>query len=916
MMTFTLLRTIILAWLGACTMTLVLIDQDPRSQAYLVVTVRSLLHQALQAPTSVNFSTLRLGLGKATLRDVHIEPQDASWSWNTKALELHFSLIHLLRNQKLSLRALLRDSQVTSLVNAQGIAIAPAIKRLFSAGNAHQFITVSHTTIINNKVSFIHPAGKCSALLAAELPLVGRFRTSYIWWHDASLHYNQYHIVHKSDGVYRHDHEQGKTYVRHSATILPDHPAATRPLEGTATYAAGLWNMHIAAPSTRNNETLCIDATINHNNNVVTGSGRAPLSWLHALSTPSSDKATAACTGTLEIEMKAVLNNIIESASASLTIKDGAWNNKLLPSCTAMITSSKSGLRVDASIAAWPTLQAHITSAKDSYSVDIRTTKDSPLTEALCLNANSFVHIVTTTKGAYTGNYNFVCTHKGEPQPAYQGTFKGSLSEITLSGSTGVYSGTIGASTQGTLHITHATVHENEQELLKLTTEHNSDTIKGLFDVRLISLLAEHAMGPLMLGEGTCSFEGIISTAILDGLFKLSAGSTIRIPYLYNILEELSMRVHVEWPAKTFYVEDVLLNLHQGTIRVSKAEGALHNNALYKATIPYVAQNCLISWRKNVFALLSGAGTLSYTDDESHVKGFWIIEKGHMRNNILSTEFTGSDTPENMSQEKYKNPVHLDVIVMTRRPIPVKTSFLETQMRANVHLTGTLKAPSIKGDLHMLEGALLFPYKPLFIRQGTVSLRSTATNLTNNLLGNALKYSNVGYDPYVNIIAENSIKGYRVRMHVQGSLQNPELTFSATPHLPPEQIIALLFGGSEDGSIYVAMSTYIMQSIKQLLFGPTDSSSTILQSLKNLFRPLGSVRFVPSFTDQSSRGGIRGSLTLEVNERLRGMIKQNFDLPQDVMLEVEYDLSDDARIRAIKDERGDLGAEIEASWKF
>ena len=61
---------------------------------------------------------------------------------------------------------------------------------------------------------------------------------------------------------------------------------------------------------------------------------------------------------------------------------------------------------------------------------------------------------------------------------------------------------------------------------------------------------------------------------------------------------------------------------------------------------------------------------------------------------------------------------------------------------------------------------------------------------------------------------------------------------------------------------------------------------------------------------------MRGSIAIEVNERLRGLVQKNFSLPEDTRVEVEYSLSDDTIIRAVKDERGDAGGEIETRWKL
>ena len=85
------------------------------------------------------------------------------------------------------------------------------------------------------------------------------------------------------------------------------------------------------------------------------------------------------------------------------------------------------------------------------------------------------------------------------------------------------------------------------------------------------------------------------------------------------------------------------------------------------------------------------------------------------------------------------------------------------------------------------------------------------------------------------------------------------------------------------------------------------------------FKPLlGSfnINLVPSFIDQSGRGGLRGALEITVEDRWRAVIQKNFSLTEDTKFELEFLFSDDITFRAVRDERRDLGGEVEMRWKF
>jgi hypothetical protein len=307
----------------------------------------------------------------------------------------------------------------------------------------------------------------------------------------------------------------------------------------------------------------------------------------------------------------------------------------------------------------------------------------------------------------------------------------------------------------------------------------------------------------------------------------------------------------------------------------------------------------MMSVGQNVFAVCSASGFITVNKEGMpHIAGTAILEKGHICNNIFSTDFY-KNTMLSSAQAPHGMSYSMHAYIYTRRPITIMTTFFEAYATAQIEfIKEAYKPADVRGSVSLSKGTLHFPYKPLFITHGILHLASQYDGMMTDMT------------------AENTIKGYRIHMQAQGSIRRPHITFESNPDLTQEQIIALLCGGSEDGSLVVAMSGIVMDSVQQLLFGTSPEASATLRSLKALFKPIGSVRFMPSFTDESARGGLRGSLAIEVNDRLRGMIKQNFDLPQDTSLEVEYALSDDACVRGFKDERGDVGAELEASWKF
>lgn len=274
--------------------------------------------------------------------------------------------------------------------------------------------------------------------------------------------------------------------------------------------------------------------------------------------------------------------------------------------------------------------------------------------------------------------------------------------------------------------------------------------------------------------------------------------------------------------------------------------------------------------------------------------GFVTIDKGQFKENPLSKkgqkEVTQFIMPSFLAHEK---DLKLSLFLKTRDPLYIKTPQLQSRAVIDLELSNTVKNPELLGQLKLLGGMLYFPYKPLYITTAELHFFQTQT-----------------YDPLIELVAQGTFKKYGVNLAVTGSVKSPQITLSSTPALSEEQIISLLFTGSSEESLNILVPTLVMRNIESFVFGPASSP------VDEYFNPLKRIRIVPSFTDQTGRGGFRGALEIDVSDQLHAKIQKNFSLSEDTYIEVEYFLSDDVSLKMMKDERSDLGAEVEMRFKF
>lgn len=105
---------------------------------------------------------------------------------------------------------------------------------------------------------------------------------------------------------------------------------------------------------------------------------------------------------------------------------------------------------------------------------------------------------------------------------------------------------------------------------------------------------------------------------------------------------------------------------------------------------------------------------------------------------------------------------------------------MDSEWGADIKLRGTTSDPRIGGRAQVVRGTYEFAGTRFDLARGRISFDL-----------------DVPPDPRLDILAETDLDGLEVRVAVKGSAAKPEITFTSTPALPEEELLArLLFGGS------------------------------------------------------------------------------------------------------------------------
>ena len=400
--------------------------------------------------------------------------------------------------------------------------------------------------------------------------------------------------------------------------------------------------------------------------------------------------------------------------------------------------------------------------------------------------------------------------------------------------------------------------------------------------------------------------EGVLEVTLKKGnMYEASMhlkDGTIRLPRTYNFMNGLDCQLVIDQSLRKYTIHDLVCQLHNGRLSSQKIHMQLADDlAPSFVYAPLLIERCLINMGKELFAVISGNFVLSKrSDDGAWLHGQILIDRSQLKENLFSDVFQRNLRNHTArSFETDDDDLHCNIAIKTKYPVRIQTPFLETDARIDLHIKNKVSDPHVIGTISLNTGMLHFPYKPLYIAKG--ALHFVPGHLD---------------DPMIELFAKNTIKKNNISLQVTGSLQDQHVRLESSPTLSEEQVISLLLVGSQEESLNMVMPALIMQNIKSILFGHDQSAANMSRYFNALFKPFGRIHLVPSFIDQSGRGGLRGAIEIDLSDRWRAVIQKNFSLTEDTRFELEYLLSDDISVRATRDIRRDLIGEVEMRYKF
>lgn len=379
------------------------------------------------------------------------------------------------------------------------------------------------------------------------------------------------------------------------------------------------------------------------------------------------------------------------------------------------------------------------------------------------------------------------------------------------------------------------------------------------------------------------------------------------IPSVQNMIKEAGLGFSIDTTSKKITIRDAHICFARGDISIPFATcdfqpGSFDIQNLYA---PLSVNNLLINLKRDFYSFIYGNLLLQqHPEKPLNLSGTVVLHKTLVKGDVFNDSSTPSPSNPLEKLQQLNKGLDFSIRLINEKPIIIKTPTIEALAHVDLqtHHKGheTLaQLPHVSGTINIDNGNLKFLENTLKIEYGKIQF------LTRQL-----------DDPIIDIIAKNRINKYVVTLQVTGSLQKPTVILESTPELSEEQVLGLLFTGSENATLQTDLPVMIMQNLNTILLGhrkPYDKTSMLLDTLS---KPFKYVQITPDFADQSGRSSVRAQVSVPLGKQLKAQFQKNLTFDEDLNVEIDYLLSDDINLKLVKDQRGELGSEVEVRFKF
>jgi translocation and assembly module TamB len=417
--------------------------------------------------------------------------------------------------------------------------------------------------------------------------------------------------------------------------------------------------------------------------------------------------------------------------------------------------------------------------------------------------------------------------------------------------------------------------------------------LNGSVDLRLLSgYIKDVDVGGHV--NMNASFEGTMDRPRIIGRMKLENASARSADFptgLSNVQGDLV------FDANRLFFENVTGEAGGGLLSLSGSVNYSERPLRYDVSAR--TDKLRIRYPEGLSWLLGGNLRLSGTLDGGLLSGKVVVQRVNLNEGLESAgSLISSKDSSSTSTSNFLRNLQFDVEASSTPDARMEWPGAHLEAEANLRVRGTAEHPIMLGHIHVLSGDLYFRDNHYKVTRGDLNFANPFR-----------------LDPTINVEATTNIQQYEITLNFTGPSSKMTFAYRSDPPLPGNDIVTLLAlgqtgsestlrsgGGTQSGSS--GATALLSEAISSQLGGRVERLFGITR-----FRVDPGLAGIGT-TGTNQNAGARITVEQQITRNLSIMYVSNVSSTQQQVIQVEYNVSRNVSVVALRDQNGTFGVDI------
>ena len=418
--------------------------------------------------------------------------------------------------------------------------------------------------------------------------------------------------------------------------------------------------------------------------------------------------------------------------------------------------------------------------------------------------------------------------------------------------------------------------------------------LNGSVDLRLLSAyIPDVDVGGHV--NMNASFEGTLDRPRIIGRMKLENASARSADFPTGLS---SVQGDLVFDANRLFFENVTGEAGGGVLTLSGSVNYSERPLRYDVSAR--TDKLRIRYPEGLSWLLGGNLRLSGTLDGGLLSGKVVVRRVNLNEGLESAGslISSKDSGSSTSSSFLRN-LQFDVEATSTPDARMEWPGAHLEAEANLRVRGTAEHPIMLGHIHVLSGDLYFRDNHYKVTRGDLNFANPFR-----------------LDPNINVEATTNIQQYEITLNFSGPSSKMGFSYRSDPPLPGNDIVTLLALGQTGSESTIRSSGGSAQA------GTSGATALLSEAISSQLggrveRLFGITRFRvdPGLagigaTGTNQNAGARITVEQQVTRKLSIMYVSNVSSTQQQVIQVEYNVTRNLSVVALRDQNGTFGVDI------